>query len=254
MGALALVISLVLFNVFVMSILYHRSLTHRALTLHRWLARPLTWYMQGMAFTPPLTWVATHRLHHAYTDTLRDPYSPRVHGFWTVLLGTAFLVSAWRWRHGRTEVTRLSRGLPDPAFYDFCERRWFCFTVTGAVIAGFVVALGRWGVPLYLAQIAGFYLVVGWANSAGHTFGERPYVTSATNYRRAPLPWLLNVCMWGEGLHNYHHRFPRLANFALAGEFDPGFLMVRALARLGLASIYERPAVRPGAASLRTAC
>src|SRR5207247_3165496 len=82
-----LVVSLVLLDVLVTSVLYHRSLTHRAVIFKRWLARSLTVYMQGMAFAPPLTWVATHTLHHAHTDTPRDPYSPRVHGFLAVFFG-----------------------------------------------------------------------------------------------------------------------------------------------------------------------
>jgi fatty-acid desaturase len=237
MGLVLLVVSLIMFNVLVTSILYHRSLTHRSVTFNRWLARAMTVYMQGMAFAPPLTWVATHRLHHSDTDTARDPYSPRVHGFLAVLVGTPVLVSLWRRRHGRARVDRLTRGMPDAAFYAFCEWRPFCFAITGAFVAGFVLAFGGLGVPLFLCQAVGFYLVIGWQNSAGHTFGERPFAGSATNHRAGWLVSVVNVCLWGEYLHNNHHRFPTRANFGLAGELDAGYLVCRALARLGLCSM-----------------
>jgi stearoyl-CoA desaturase (Delta-9 desaturase) len=232
-----LVVSLILFDVLVTSVLYHRSLTHRAVLLNRWLARGLTWYMQGMAFTPPLTWVATHRLHHAHTDTPRDPYSPAFHGFFNVLLFTPFLVSRWRWRHGPEVIARLSRGVPDPGFYRLCERRWFCLTIFGSFVTGFVLTFGWLGLGLYAAQLTGFFLVVGWANAAGHTLGDRPFPISATNRPRALVSLLLNTCMFGEWLHNYHHRYPSRANFGLAGEFDLGYLVCRLLVNLGLASI-----------------
>src|SRR2546426_985989 len=176
-----LIVSLVLLDVLVTSVLYHRSLTHRAVILNRWLARSLTVYVQGMAFAPPLTWVATHRLHHAHTDTPRDPYSPRVHGFLAVFLGTAVLVSLWRRRHGAAVVDRLTRTVPDRTFLAVCEWRPACFAITAFFLASFVLALGWFGLLLYVLQLVGFYLVVGWANSAGHALGERPFAGSATN-------------------------------------------------------------------------
>ena len=238
-----LIVSLVLLDVLVTSVLYHRSLSHRAVILNRWLARSLTVYVQGMAFAPPLTWVATHRLHHAHTDTPRDPYSPRVHGFLAVFLGTAVLVSLWRRRHGAAVVDRLTRTVPDRTFLAVCEWRPACFAITAFFLASFVLALGWFGLLLYVLQLVGFYLVVGWANSAGHALGERPFAGSATNRSRGVLPGVMNACMFGEWLHAYHHRYPARANFGMAGEFDAGYFVCRALARLHLASFPTTPAV-----------
>ena len=33
----------------------------------------------------PLTWIGTHRMHHAHADTDKDPHSPDHVGFWNVL-------------------------------------------------------------------------------------------------------------------------------------------------------------------------
>lgn len=41
---------------------------------------------------------------------------------------------------------------------------------------------------------------------------------------------------WGEGWHNNHHAFPYSAAFGLRRfEFDPGFILIRLLAAVGLA-------------------
>src|ERR1700687_4026220 len=51
------------------SLCYHRLLTHRSLTVPKWLeyftALLGTLALQG----GPIEWVSTHRIHHAHTDT-----------------------------------------------------------------------------------------------------------------------------------------------------------------------------------------
>jgi fatty-acid desaturase len=143
-------------------------------------------------------------------------------------------------------VNRLARGVPDARFYAFCEHRAFCFAIFGTFIGAFVLALGWPGLLLFVGQLAGFYLVVGWANSAGHRLGHRPFAGSATNRGPGLVPRVVNACMFGEWLHGYHHRYPARPDFGLAGEFDAGFFICRTLTRLGLADL-SRGGPRGGA-------
>ena len=79
---------------------------------------------------------------------------------------------------------------------------------------------------------AGFYVMLSGAiNAVGHTYGSRPQENSATNGQ------LLAFVTGGEGLHNNHHAAPTSATFALHGEVDPGWWVIRALRSLGLATI-----------------
>src|SRR2546430_2262680 len=60
--------------------------------------------------------------------------------------------------------------------------------------------------------------------AVGHTYGQRPYDTLATNNQW--LAWISG----GEGLHNNHHAAPTSARFALAGgQIDPGWWLIRLL-------------------------
>ena len=34
----------------------------------------------------PIGWIGIHRLHHKYSDTVKDPHSPKFQGAWNVLL------------------------------------------------------------------------------------------------------------------------------------------------------------------------
>ncbi len=231
---------LVLVDTFIMSVVYHRYLTHRSIELNRWLARGLTLFFQGMAFAPPLTWVSSHLYHHARTDSTADPYSPAVQGFWRVLLFTPILVTRWRRRQEPGTVALLCRGVPDPGFYSFCDRRWFALAMAVGFAAGFYGLFGPRGVALYALQFSGIYLVGGWINAVAHTAGERPHENSAVN-RRGALPFLLNLYMAGEWLHNHHHHRPGSANFGLHGELDSGYLLCRTLAAVRLASIRAAP-------------
>jgi len=77
-----------------------------------------------------------------------------------------------------------------------------------------------------------YVMLSGAINAVGHTRGTQPYSNSATNLQS------LALITAGEGLHNNHHAAPTSARFSLGrGEFDPGWLLVRALVKLHLAHV-----------------
>jgi fatty-acid desaturase len=91
-------------------------------------------------------------------------------------------------------------------------------------------------------------------NSAAHTWGYRTYETpeGSTNC------WWVGLIAWGEGWHNNHHAFQRSARHGLEWwEIDLNWMMIRALAALGLAKDiqllpksaekFRIPAVEPAA-------
>lgn len=232
---------LVMADVLVSSVVYHRYLIHRSVNLNKWLARGLSLFLQGMAFAPPLTFIASHRAHHMHTDSTNDPYSPTVHGFWRVLFLTPLLVTRWRFRAGPKVVARLCRGIPDPHFYAVCDRTWVCLGMSLSFAVAFFLLFGWPGLILYGLQLWGNYFVGGWVNAVAHTCGTRPYDNSGVN-QRGLIPWLINLYIWGEWLHNHHHHRPDSPNFGLAGEIDTGYLVCRALAAIRLASFPGVPA------------
>ena len=235
-GCIVLAAMLVMVDALIVSVVYHRYLTHRSVDVNRWLARVLTLYLQAMTIMPPVTWIAAHRAHHLRPDSSDDPYSPRVQGFWPVLLLTPWLVTKWKLSQSSARVESLSRELPDRGFYVFCNRWWAWAPLTGLVVLGFWSVLGVAGVVVWGLQLLGMHFVGGWINAVAHTFGERPHANSAVNHR-GPVAWVLNFYMAGEWLHNHHHHRPRSANFGLSGELDPGYLACRSLAKLGLATL-----------------
>ena len=57
------------------------------------------------------------------------------------------------------------------------------------------------------------------------------------------MRWLA-LLTHGESNHNGHHKYPRSARHGLDGEPDPSWVVIRGLARIGLAWDIQLPPVR----------
>jgi stearoyl-CoA desaturase (delta-9 desaturase) len=210
---------------FATTVYLHRGLAHRALTMRPWLEgsfKVVIWLTTGMR---PRQWVAVHRKHHAFTDQHEDPHSPARLGWLRVQLTNPGLYR--RVARDESQVDRYARDLPpsrlDRLFFD----RALLGLGLGVVLL--VLAIG-WqaslvAVPVHLVAYLG---LSGAVNAIAHTFGRRPYETSATN-----VQWLALLTA-GEGLHNNHHAAPTSAKFALGRfEIDPAWWAIRVFRRFG---------------------
>jgi stearoyl-CoA desaturase (delta-9 desaturase) len=213
---------------------YHRLFAHRAYKASRPLRALFLFFGAASVQNSALKWCDDHRLHHARTDTERDPYNIR-RGFWWAHIG--WVLSRMEDRDPR-RVTDLSAD-PLVRFQD----RWF---LALALVAGALVpfALGLlWGDPWGALLTAGFLrLVLQWhatfaVNSLAHLFGSQGF-GSRTSARDSP--WVAFLTM-GEGYHNFHHRFPAdYRNGVRWHHFDPTKWLVWSLAKLRLARDLQR--------------
>lgn len=227
------------------TIYLHRHQAHRGLDLHPAVAhffRFWLWLTTGMVTRE---WVAVHRKHHAYTDQNEDPHSPARLGWLRVQLTNPGLYR--RVARDDSQVVKYARDLPPTR----ADRILFdrALLGLGIGIALLVITLG-WQAGLVAAVVHMFaYLgLSGAVNAIAHTFGRRPFATSATN-----VQWLAFLTA-GEGLHNNHHAAPTSARFSLGRfEFDPAWLAIRLFRRFGWVKVrHDRPKfVVPRTASSR---
>ncbi len=229
---------------FVVTTVYlHRALSHRSLTVSRpvnFAFRVLTWMLTGIR---PRQWVAVHRMHHAFTDTERDPHSPLVLGTAKVLFANAALYR----RAARDPASaRYARDLPP----DRWDRVLFDHALVGLGLGvGLLVLLLGWQLALIAAAVhlVAYLLGGGAINAIGHRFGRRPHDNNATNNQW--LAWLVA----GEGLHNNHHAVATASKLAMApGEIDPGWWVIRLLVAARQAKLRVPVAARRPAASTST--
>jgi len=221
----------------------HRAGAHRALTLRapvRFVFRVLTWIMTGIR---PRQWVSVHRKHHAFTDMEGDPHSPVLLGWWRVQLTNVALYR--RAANDPATVARYAKDMPRTRL----DRWFFDRALLGLAIGvGILVwVLGPWAGLVAAFVHANLYLATGAAvNAIGHHFGRRPYDNRAGN-----LQWLAWLTA-GEGLHNNHHAAPTAAKLShRRWEFDPGWWVISAMRRLGLAKVRLSEAVVRAKAATR---
>ncbi|MBI4910563.1 MAG: fatty acid desaturase [Acidobacteria bacterium] len=231
---LAVTIAVLQVSVFITTIYLHRCLTHGGLQLHAGVR--LLFHLHLALFTgiKPREWVAVHRKHHHFSDEEGDPHSPLMRGLWTVFLGNAIL-----YRREAKNPATVVKYTPDYE-EDLIDR----FRIGGPLIfAGLALfmSLFGWlaGGLLFLVQAVAYILLNSSINSFCHVTGYRNYDNQATNVQT------LALFTGGEALHNNHHEYPSSALFALRkGEFDPGWLVIRALEMAGLAKVNRLPIVK----------
>ena len=207
---------------------YHRLLTHRGFTTPKWVEYVLSVMGTLAVQSGPLTWVTTHRLHHAFTETDKDPHSPRNGTYWAhmgwIFRGTAQNQS-W------ATMVRYCPDITKDRFQVALNKYYYVPTILVAAglfaIGGFSMVL--WGI--------GLKTVMGWhftwlVNSATHLWGTRRFETRDDSRNNA----LIAAVTFGEGWHNNHHAHPRSAKHGLAWyEFDINWIQIWALEKVGLA-------------------
>jgi stearoyl-CoA desaturase (delta-9 desaturase) len=215
------------------TIYLHRCQAHRALELHPIAShffRLWLWLTTGMVTKE---WAAIHRKHHAKVETAEDPHSPQVYGINRVLwLGVFLYVKE---SFNKETMERYGHGTPD----DWMERNVYTpHSVLGLWLMG-AVNIALFGVVpgmlILVTQIAWIpFWAAGVINGIGHFFGYRSYdvADASTNI----VPW--GILIGGEELHNNHHAFAASAKLSSKWyEFDIGWMYIRILEFLGLATV-----------------
>lgn len=207
---------------------YHRLLTHRGYKTPKWLEYFLTVCATLALEGGPIFWVATHRIHHQYSDKEGDPHSP-IDGTWWAHMGWILMGKSM---HHDTQT--LSRYVPDLAKDKF--HVWITKYHYVPMIVSGLILLAIGGLPFVLWGVffrTVFGLHATWlVNSATHMVGTRRFQTRdlSTN------SWWVALFSFGEGWHNNHHAHPVSARHGLAWyEVDLNWYGIWTLKKLGLA-------------------
>ena len=212
---------------------FHRLLTHRGYKVPKlveyFLVTCGTLALEG----GPIQWVVTHRIHHAHTDRVGDPHTPRDGGWWAhigwVVLGTAQ-------NHDRATMERYASDLLKDRFYVWLNRLFF---VPQIVLGVVLLAFGGWSILLWGVFLRlTLALHATWlVNSATHLWGRTRFETG-DNSRNS---WWVALLTFGEGWHNNHHAYPTSARHGLRWyELDFNWIGIRTLQLMGLAHAVKR--------------
>jgi stearoyl-CoA desaturase (delta-9 desaturase) len=225
------------------TIFLHRAQAHRALHLHGLPSHFFRFWLWLTTGIVTKEWVAIHRKHHAKCETPDDPHSPQTRGIKTVLLKGSEL---YRNEAKNTEtLAKFGHGTPD----DWIECNLYSrFSLAGVALMLIVDLLlfGAIGATVWAVQMLWIPITAaGIVNGIGHWWGYRNF--EPTDASRNILPW--GLIIGGEELHNNHHTYPTSAKLSVRPhEFDIGWLYIRSLELLGLATVRKTvPRLRFGA-------
>lgn len=207
---------------------YHRLFSHPTYKANALLRAVYLFFGAASVQNSALKWSADHRRHHARTDTDEDPYNIQ-RGFWWAHIGWVLF------DEGESDLSVVKDLQQDP-LVRFQDRHYVLLAIlSGAVLPTLLGAL--WGDWLGGLLVAGFLrLVVEWhstfsVNSFTHMFGSRPYCKKGS----ARDSWIVALITFGEGYHNYHHRFPiDYRNGVRWFQFDPTKWFVWLMSKLGV--------------------
>ncbi|MEV4927150.1 acyl-CoA desaturase [Streptomyces roseoverticillatus] len=237
-----LALSLYVVTGFGVTVGFHRGLTHGGYRATRPVRIALA-VAGSMSFQGDvISWVATHRRHHAFTDRPGDPHSPYRYGTHLrgQLRGLAHSHVGWLFRNDPTPGERYAPDLladrdiraVSRAFPALCVLTLILPFALGWAIGGTWVHATTALVWAGLVRIALLHHVTWSVNSLCHVIGRRPFRTR--RHDRATNLWPLALLSFGESWHNLHHADPTSARHGVdRGQIDPSAAVIRLLERLG---------------------
>jgi len=220
------------FSVLFQSFFQHRYAAHRMFTMSKGWERffyLLTYAVQGSSFLIPRAYAILHRMHHAYSDTPKDPHSPRNHGglggmMWAtknryhdLAYGIEkpepkFLGDLPSWRlvdvYGGAWPARLAWGTLYGLFYIRFATHWWQFGL----------------VPIHWLMGPIHGAIVNWC---GHRYGYRNFESRDDSKNTLPFDFVTGGELWQ---NNHHHRGQRPNFGARWWELDTTYLFIKLLA------------------------
>lgn len=241
-------------SLFSQTFFLHRYASHKMFKMNKFWEKffyTFTFVTQGSSFLNPRAYAILHRMHHAYSDTEKDPHSPHfIEDVWGLMIKTkniyldylkyklepepAFRDRYPTWapldRLSDLWVTRIAFGVGYTAFYVAFATHWWLFVLLP--------------VHYFMGPIHG--AIVNWC---GHKYGYSNYDNHDHSKNTLPLDFL----MMGELFQNNHHKSPNDANFARKWfEFDPTWPIMRLLHSMHIIRLRKRvTTVNPVATQLR---
>jgi len=223
-------------SLFSQTFFHHRYASHKMFTMSKFWERffhIIAYVGQGSSYLTPSAYAIMHRMHHAYSDTKRDPHSPNFfkdvlglmmhtreifHGLVTntIKVSPKFLGNYPEWRtldkFGYGNLSRLLWVVFYVVFYAFFASAWWMYLL----------------LPIHFLMGPVHGAIVNWC---GHKYGYQNYNNEDDS--RNSLPW--DFLMLGELFQNNHHKHPNSPNFAKKlWEFDPVYPLLRLFHSLGI--------------------
>lgn len=196
--------------------------------------------MQGSSYMSPRAYAIMHRMHHAYTDTEKDPHSPKYSGnVFTMMLRTNKVYMGIY--NGTLKVDdKFTKNTPDWPAFDKWALTWKSSVLWSLIyISYYLIFATVWWmyllIPIHILMGPVHGTIINWF---AHKYGYTNFNVNNTSKNLLPVDFL----MLGESYHNNHHKFPSRINFGGIRwhELDPVYPVISLLNWLGVLKIKDR--------------
>ena len=190
-----------------MTMTYHRLLSHRSWKCPKGLEM-LFVIITSIGLTgSALSWVSTHRKHHRFADTDKDPHSPKHKSFFYCHFLSMF---------SKVEI-KYAPDLVRQKFYILQHKYYFLISFIYVICVMYITndvnaIFYAWLAPAAILWNAGSLIV-------------------SMSHRKNTInnDLLLAILVWGEGYHKNHHISPQSFQF---GKLDLGGILIEQLIKL----------------------
>ncbi|MEO7047426.1 MAG: acyl-CoA desaturase [Ferruginibacter sp.] len=230
-------------SLFCQTFFLHRYASHKMFSMNSFWERffyGFTVLVQGSSFLNPRAYAIMHKMHHAYSDTEKDPHSP--HFFkdvWEMTMQTKKIY--FDYANHKIEPEKAFRSnYPEWPLLDKLSDMWMVRILFGIGYVLFYVffATSWW---MYLLLPIHFFMgpihgaIVNWC---GHKYGYSNFDNNDHSKNSLPIDFLL----MGELMQNNHHKSPNSINFAKKWyEFDPTYPVILLLNRMRVIRLKKQP-------------
>ena len=218
-------------SLFSQTFFLHRYASHKMFSLTKFWEKffyTLTYVSQGSSYLNPKAYAIMHRMHHAFSDTEKDPHSP--HFFEDVF--------QMMW-NTRGMYVGFERGTMQPEkefagnypiwkkMDEFATSYFSRIAFAAGYIAFYIAFATHWWMflllPIHFIMGPLHGAIVNWC---GHKYGYSSFDNNDKSKNTTPFGFI----MLGELFQNNHHKFPNSPNFAQKWyEIDPVYPVLKTL-------------------------
>jgi stearoyl-CoA desaturase (Delta-9 desaturase) len=226
-------------SLFSQTFFQHRYAAHSAFTMSRGWERffyLFAYVTQGSSFMSPRAYAIMHRMHHAYTDTEKDPHSPSY--------DDNVFKMMWRTKNIYTDILnnntsieeRFLKNVPNWPALERVGHLWFLRVLWVAFYVAFyfIFAPNYWYfllLPIHILMGPIHGAIINWF---AHKYQYINFKLANTSKNLFPI----DIFMLGEAYHNNHHKFPSRINFGFRWhELDPIYPVILFFNWIGILKI-----------------
>jgi stearoyl-CoA desaturase (Delta-9 desaturase) len=219
-------------SLFSQTFFLHRYSAHAMFSMNKFWEKAFYLFLyltQGSSYLLPRAYATLHRMHHAYSDTEKDPHSPHFSpNLFVMMWKTKDIYNSFVQGTATDTEERFTKNLPQWALIDRLGDSWTSRIFWGTAYTLFYIYFAEYW---WLFLLLPIHFLMGPVHGAiVNYFGHKTGYQNFDNQDKSRNSLPLDLVMGGELFQNNHHKYGARPNFAMKWfELDPTYPVMKAL-------------------------